>query len=186
MSPISISVLAISMSMDAFVASIGRGAGRSERVRFTEALRTGMVFGVIEAVTPLIGWTVGVAASGFVQAVDHWIAFLLLGCVGAHMIHAALNKTTEHKSANVTLAALMATAVGTSLDAMAVGVSLAMLDVNIVVVAIAVGLATFILSAGGTLIGRLVGARLGQFAEIAAGIALFGIGLKILIEHLAT
>lgn len=184
MSPISISVLAISMSMDAFAASIGRGAGRSGRVKFTEALRTGAVFGVIEAITPLIGWTIGVAASGFVQAIDHWIAFLLLACVGAHMIHGALFKTTKDKPANVTLAALMVTAVGTSLDAMAVGVSLAMLEVNIIVVAIAVGLATFILSAGGTLLGRLVGARLGQYAEIAAGIALFGIGLKILIEHL--
>lgn len=186
MSPISISVLAISMSMDAFAASIGRGASRSGRVRFTEALRTGAVFGVIEAVTPVIGWAIGVAASGFVEAIDHWIAFILLGCVGAHMIHAALHKEAEEKkAANGTLLALMATAVGTSLDAMAVGVSLAMLDVNIFLVAIAVGLATFILSAGGTLLGRLVGMRLGQYAEIAAGIALFGIGLKILVEHLA-
>ena len=184
MSPISISVLAISMSMDAFAASIGRGASRSEPVRYTEALRTGAVFGIIEAITPLVGWTIGVAASGFVQAIDHWIAFFLLVCVGAHMIHAALFKTEAEKPANLTLAALLVTAVGTSLDAMAVGVSLAMLDVNIIIVAIAVGLATFLLSAGGTLIGRLVGARLGQFAEIAAGIALFGIGLKILIEHL--
>jgi len=183
MSPISISVLAISMSMDAFAASIGRGAGHGERINFTHALRTGAVFGAIEAITPLIGWGIGVVASGFVQAIDHWIAFFLLGCVGAHMIYAALHKT-EEKKPNGSLAALMATAVGTSLDAMAVGVSLAMLNVNIIVVAIAVGLATFIFSAGGTLLGRLVGARLGQFAEIAAGIALFGIGLKILIEHL--
>lgn len=185
MSPISISVLAISMSMDAFAASIGRGAARSERIRFTEALRTGAVFGIIEAITPLIGWAIGVAASGLVQAVDHWIAFFLLGCVGAHMIYAALHKEAEVKKTNGTLMALMATAVGTSLDAMAVGVSLAMLNVNIIVVAIAVGLATFVLSAGGTLLGRLVGVRLGQYAEIAAGIALFGIGLKILIEHLS-
>lgn len=183
MSPISISVLAVSMSMDAFAASIGRGAGHGERIKFTQALRAGAVFGTIEAITPLIGWGIGVAASGFVQAIDHWIAFILLGCVGAHMIYAALHQK-EEKKFNGSLTALMATAVGTSLDAMAVGVSLAMLDVNIIVVAIAVGLATFIFSAGGTLLGRLVGARLGQFAEIAAGIALFGIGLKILIEHL--
>lgn len=184
MSPISISVLAISMSMDAFAASIGRGAGHGERIKFTHALRTGAVFGAIEAVTPLIGWAIGVAASGFVQAIDHWIAFFLLGCVGVHMIHAALRKEAEVKQANGTLAALLVTAVGTSLDAMAVGVSLAMLNVNIFVVAVAVGLTTFIFSAGGTLLGRLVGARLGQFAEITAGVALFGIGLKILIEHL--
>lgn len=171
--------------MDAFAASIGRGAGHGERIKFTQALRTGAVFGTIEAITPLVGWGIGVAASGFVQAVDHWIAFFLLGCVGVHMIYAALHQK-EEKTANGSLAALMVTAVGTSLDAMAVGVSLAMLNVNIIVVAIAVGLATFIFSAGGTLLGRLVGARLGQFAEIAAGIALFGIGLKILIEHLTT
>lgn len=184
MSPVSISVLAISMSMDAFAASIGRGAGHGGRIKFGHALRTGAVFGIVEMTTPLIGWGIGVVASGFVQAVDHWIAFFLLGCVGAHMIHAALHKDAGEKRNNGTLAALLATAVGTSLDAMAVGVSLALLDVNIIVVAIAVGLATFVLSAGGTLLGRLVGARLGQFAEIAAGIALFGIGLKILIEHL--
>ncbi|MFZ5672704.1 MAG: manganese efflux pump MntP family protein [Pseudomonadota bacterium] len=183
MSPISISVLAISMSMDAFAASIGRGAGDGGRMGFTQALRAGAVFGTIEAITPLIGWGIGVAASGFVQAIDHWIAFFLLGCVGAHMIYAALHQKEEKKS-NGSLAALTATAVGTSLDAMAVGASLAMLDVNIIVVAIAVGLATFIFSAGGTTLGRLAGARLGQFAEIAAGIALFCIGLKILIEHL--
>lgn len=183
MSPVSILVLAVSMSMDAFAAAIGRGAVL-DRPKISEALRTGAVFGLIEAITPVIGWAAGVAASGLVQAIDHWIAFGLLCAVGGRMIHAALFDAGDDPRVGRSPGVLIATAVGTSLDAMAVGVSLAFLDVNIVVVALAVGAATFLLSAGGTLLGRFVGPRLGRFAEAAAGLALCLIGLKILVEHL--
>lgn len=83
------------------------------------------------------------------------------------------------------LAALMATAVGTSIDAMAVAISLAFLQVNIVIVAVAIGLATFVMSSGGMLVGRLVGHRLGRLAELIAGLALCGLGTMILLEHLS-
>jgi putative Mn2+ efflux pump MntP len=114
----------------------------------------------------------------------HGIAFVLLAVVGGRMINAALWKTGEARPIGRSLGALMTTAIGTSLDAMAIGVSLAFLNENILVIAVAIGLATFVLSAGGTLIGRYVGERLGRFAEAAAGLALFLIGLRILIEHL--
>ncbi|MBA4791904.1 MAG: manganese efflux pump, partial [Rhizobiales bacterium] len=137
MSPFAILILAVSMSADAFAASIGRGAALG-RPRMGEALRTGLVFGVIEALTPLIGWGLGVAVGGLMQAVDHWIAFGLLAAVGGRMIHAALAPREEvARSVARSPAVLVATAVGTSLDAMAVGVSLAFLDVNIVVIAAA-------------------------------------------------
>jgi manganese efflux pump family protein len=183
MSPISILVLAVSMSVDAFAASVGRGASLG-RPRFSEALRTGAVFGIIEAITPVIGWAAGIAASGLVQAVDHWIAFALLSVVGIRMIYTAIWKSEDAQPVGRSLGVLMATAIGTSLDAMAVGVSLAFLNVNIMVIAIAVGLATFIMSSGGMLIGRIIGDRLGRFAESIAGIAVFGLGLSILVEHL--
>lgn len=183
MSPISTVILAFSMSVDAFAAAIGRGASL-ERPRLSEALRTGVVFGVIEAITPVIGWAAGIAASGLVQAVDHWIAFLLLAAVGSRMVYAAIWKSENAAPVGRSLGVLMATAVGTSLDAMAVGVSLAFLNVNIVVIAVAVGLATFLMASGGMLVGRLIGDRLGRFAEAIAGIALFGLGLKVLVDHL--
>ena len=161
----------------------GRGAALG-RPRFSEAMRTGAVFGVVEAITPAIGWAAGVAASTFVEAVDHWIAFGLLAAVGLHMFYAAIWKQADAEPVGRSFAVLMATAIGTSLDAMAVGVSLAFLKVNIVVIAIAIGLATFLMSSGGMLIGRLIGERFGRIAEAVAGIALFGLGLSILIEHL--
>jgi putative Mn2+ efflux pump MntP len=183
MSPNAILVLAVSMSIDAFAASVGRGAALGQP-RFSDALRAGAVFGVIEAITPIIGWTAGVAASGSVQAVGKWIAFVLLGVVGGGMIYAGRRETEKSKPVRQSLWMLLVTAVGTSLDAMAVGVSLAFLNVNIAVIALAVGVATFVLSTGGTLIGRFVGGCFGRFAEAIAGLAVFLIGVSILIDRL--
>lgn len=184
MSPFTVAVLAVSMSVDAFAVSVGRGASIG-RPRMSEALRTGVVFGIVEALTPIIGWAAGVAASRYVEAIDHWVAFALLGGVGLHMLYMALRKTQEWTPKGNSLTILMATALSTSLDAMAVGVSLAFLQVNIIVIASAIGLATFVMSSGGMLVGRLIGERFGKMAEVAAGIALFALGTKILIEHLS-
>ena len=183
MSPFSIAILAVSMSVDAFAVSVGRGAAIG-RPPFREALRTGIVFGVVEALTPLLGWAAGFAASRYVEAVDHWIAFTLLAGVGLHMLYATFQAKEDAPQTGRSLAVLIATAIGTSLDAMAVGVSLAFLDVNIIVVAVAIGLATFVMSSGGMMVGRLIGERFGKVAEVVAGIALCGLGLFILFEHL--
>ncbi len=182
MSPISIGVLAISMSVDAFIASLGKGAA-SPRPNVGMALRTGAIFGVVEAITPLIGWAAGIAASRHVAAVDHWIAFALLSAVGVHMVLQALTRKPE-EAATGSLWATVATAVGTSLDAMAVGVSLAFLDVNIFVIALAIGFATLLMSSTGVLAGRFLGQRFGRVAEAVGGCALFGLGAMILFEHL--
>jgi len=187
MSPISITVLAIGMSVDALLASIGRGAGL-RRPRLSEAMRTGFAFGLVETITPLVGWLAGVAASRYVAAVDHWIAFGLLACVGGRMILHAFQRSPEKPGLerNGSLPVLLATALGTSIDAMAVGVSLAFLDVNIIVVSLSIGAATFVMSTGGILAGRLIGQRLGRWAEIIGGVALFGLGLSILLDHLTS
>jgi manganese efflux pump family protein len=187
MSPISITVLAIGMSIDALLASIGRGASL-RRPRLREAMRTGFVFGLVETITPLVGWVAGVAASRYVAAVDHWIAFGLLAFVGGRMILHGFWRSPEKPALehNGSLLVLLATALGTSIDAMAVGVSLAFLDVNILVIALAIGAATFIMSTGGMLAGRLIGMRFGRWAEIIGGVALFGLGLSILVDHLTS
>lgn len=186
MSFAAIIVLAFSMSMDAFAVSVGRGAAMG-RPRLAETLRTGVVFGVIEAITPVLGWAAGVAAAGYVRAVDHWIAFGLLAAVGCNMLYAALKSRGEKEEkpqGGMSFLVLIATAVGTSLDAMAVGVSLAFLEVNIVVIAVAIGIATFLMSSGGMLVGRLIGERFGRIAEGVAGVALFVLGATILYKHL--
>ena len=190
MSPIAIAILSLSMSADAFAAAIGRGA--QHRPTLPQALRSGLVFGVIEAITPLIGFALGVAAAGFVAAIDHWIAFGLLGAVGGKMIWEALKPEDEAeedesaagKAASRGLVALVATAVGTSIDAGAVGVGLALLGENIWLIAASIGATTFALATLGLLIGKAAGTRLGRIVELVGGVALIALGLKILLEHL--
>lgn len=187
MSPIAILILAFSMSADAFAAAIARGA--ATRPTPLQALRGALVFGGVEAVTPLIGWAIGLAASAYVAAIDHWIAFILLAGVGAHMIRAALSDDGEDAVEEATpgkggALALVLTALGTSIDAGAVGVSLALVGVNILVVAASIGAATFVMTAIGLSIGRMAGHRLGASVEILGGIALIVIGTIILGEHL--
>ncbi len=190
MSPFAIAVLSLSMSADAFAAAIGRGA--QHRPTIPQALRSGLVFGVVEAITPLIGFALGVAAAGFVEAVDHWIAFGLLGAVGARMIWEALKRDEDAaeatapvgKAASRGMLALIATAVGTSIDAGAVGVGLALLEANIWLIAFCIGFTTFVAATVGLLIGKVAGTRLGKLAELIGGLALIALGSKILLEHL--
>lgn len=178
-------ILAFGMSMDAFAAAIGKGA-TLHRPSLKEALRTGLIFGVIEALTPLIGWAVGLAASRYVMAWDHWVAFTLLFVLGARMIMEGCRKkeSVEEAPHRHGFWLLAATAVATSLDAMAVGVGLAFLQVNIVTTALAIGASTMIMASAGILLGRFLGPVMGKWAEIFGGLVLIGIGTSILVEHL--
>jgi manganese efflux pump family protein len=176
-------VLAFSMSADAFAAALGKGA-TLDRPRLGEALRVGLVFGTVEAITPVIGWAGGLAASPFIAAIDHWIAFALLAGIGGKMIWDAARRPGEGaKPARHSLGHLLITALGTSLDAMAVGVTLALLAANIVVTAFAIGSSTFVMTTIGIIIGRVIGEKLGRIAEALGGIGLILIGTRILIEH---
>ncbi len=183
-----ISVLAFAMSTDAFAAAVGKGTALL-KPRWSEALRTGAIFGVIEALTPVAGWALGSMASDYVKAWDHWIAFVLLLCLGGHMLIASLKSPGEgegaaEKPSRHGFWLLAVTGFATSIDAMAVGVGLAFLDVNIAVVAVAIGLATFTMVTLGVMVGRLLGAVVGRWAEGLGGILLIGIGSLILFEHL--
>ncbi|WP_140918735.1 manganese efflux pump MntP [Limnobaculum xujianqingii] len=178
-------ILAFGMSMDAFAASVGKGA-ILHKPRFREAFRTGLIFGCIEAITPLIGWGIGLVAGQYVAEWDHWVAFILLFILGCRMIvegskqpEADAPKLRRHS-----FLILVTTAFATSLDAMAVGVGLALLQVNIIHTAMAIGLATMIMATLGMMVGRFIGPILGKRAEIIGGIILIGIGINILLEHL--
>lgn len=186
MNPFSIAVLAFSMSADACVAAMARGA--STRPRFWTAIKSGLVFGVIEALTPLLGWAAGLAASGYIAAVDHWVAFVLLGIVGGKMAVEALGRLgradeLQNDPAKGGLLTLVLTALATSIDAAAVGVTLALVNVNIVSVALAIGTTTFMLATAGLLVGRAFGARFGPIIELIGGLGLIAIGTGILLEH---
>lgn len=185
MTPMTTLALAMGMSVDAFAAAVVKGAAL-ERPRLGEALRTGIVFGAVEAVTPVLGWAAGMTASAHVAAVDHWLAFVILGLVGGRMLWGAtrgMAEATAGRPRRHGLGVLVATAIGTSLDAMAVGVTLAFLDADITVAAAAIGLATAVMATIGMLVGRFLGGRFGRVAEALGGVALVLLGAKILLEH---
>ncbi|WKZ90982.1 manganese efflux pump MntP [Chimaeribacter arupi] len=178
-------ILAFGMSMDAFAASIGKGAAL-HRPRFREAFRTGLIFGAIEAITPLIGWGLGLMASRYIMAWDHWVAFALLFILGSRMIMEGLKAPAADEPCKDchSFWVLAATAVATSLDALAIGVGLAFLQVNIIHTALAIGMTTMLMATLGMLIGRFIGPMLGKRAEIIGGVVLIGIGCNILLQHL--
>lgn len=182
MTPVALLFLAFSMSADAFAASISKGAELA-RPRFRHAVGIGLVFGVIEAITPVLGWAAGMASQRFVQAWDHWIAFALLCAIGAHMVHAGLKKEERIAHRRQTFWLLVLTATATSLDAMAVGASLAFIDVDIVATSLAIGLATTLMASIGTVLGHRLGRWAGHWAELIGGVVLIGIGCVVLIEH---
>ncbi|HDU3454555.1 TPA: manganese efflux pump MntP [Klebsiella pneumoniae] len=178
-------LLAFGMSMDAFAASIGKGA-TLHKPKFSEAVRTGLIFGAIETLTPLVGWGLGMLASQFILEWNHWIAFILLVFLGGRMIVEGFRGDSDeaceapHRHG---FWLMVTTAFATSLDAMAVGVGLAFLQVSIVTTALAIGCATFIMSTLGMMVGRFIGPLLGKRAEILGGIVLIGIGSEILWSH---
>nr|WP_288497659.1 manganese efflux pump MntP [uncultured Pseudomonas sp.] len=186
MNPISLLFLALAMSTDAFAAAIGKGASLN-KPRFTEALRTGLIFGAIEAITPIIGWFIGQAAVSFAEEWDHWIAFTLLVLLGIHMIYNGLQEDEEEqeRSGQHSFWVLAVTAFATSIDALAVGVGLAFVDVNILVAAAAIGVATAVMVTLGVMLGRVLGTVVGKRAEIIGGVVLMLVGAGILFEHLS-
>jgi putative Mn2+ efflux pump MntP len=185
MSFLPVLLLALSMSADAFAAALGKGA-RLDRPGWGEALRTGLIFGGIEAVTPLIGWALGKAASTYIAAFDHWIAFGLLIVIGGKMIWDALKREEEEeKPKRHGLMVLVLTAIGTSIDALAVGVTLAIIGANIIVNALAIGAATFTMVTIGVMTGRVLGEKFGRYAEAGGGVILIAIGIKILMDHIS-
>lgn len=189
MNPISILLLGLAMSTDAFAAALGKGAAMT-RPTLLQALRVGLIFGVVEAITPVIGWLIGSAASRYVQAWDHWIAFVLLGALGLHMIWKALTDNDEHATGdsaghgNGNVFTLALTGLATSIDAMAVGVGLAFVQVPILVVAGVIGSCTFVMVTLGVMAGRALGAVIGRRAELVGGAILILVGVAILYEHI--
>ncbi|CDG82621.1 manganese efflux pump MntP [Janthinobacterium agaricidamnosum] len=182
----SIVFLAFAMSTDAFAAAIGKGASMQRQPRLLQALRIGLIFGGIEAITPVIGWGIGSLAAQWVAQWDHWIAFVLLLGLGARMIWAGLSgQQEEQKSQRQTFWMLALTAVATSIDAMAVGVGLAFINVNIWLAALAIGTATMLMVTAGVMLGRLLGNMIGRRAEILGGLVLIGVGAGILYQHLS-
>ena len=180
-------LLAVGLSMDAFAVSVCKGLAL-RRATFQAEITCGVWFGGFQAMMPLIGFFLGTLFAVAIQAVDHWIAFGLLAIIGVNMLKEALSHEEEcgcENSADLSVKTMLVMAVATSIDALAVGISLAMVgNVNIFFAVTMIGICTCILSMLGVKIGNVFGSRFEDKAEIAGGVILILLGLKILLEHL--
>lgn len=182
-------LLAVGVSMDAFAVSICKGLAM-KKATLKAGLTCGVWFGGFQALMPTIGFFLGTLFAGAIQAVDHWVAFVLLAIIGGNMLKEAFGKDEEcdcceNTDADLSVKTMFVMAVATSIDALAVGISLAMAgDVNIVMAASLIGLCTCMFSAAGVKIGNVFGSKFEDKAQIAGGVILVLLGAKILLEHL--
>lgn len=183
MSILSTTILAFSMSADAFAASVGKGV-LIKKPKISHAARIGAIFGIVEAITPVLGWLAGVAASSFITTVDHWVAFAILAVIGTKMFIESFDNKSDEATKDQKIGTLILTAIGTSIDAMAVGATLAFLDISIWISALAIGSATFLMATIGIMTGHYIGTKGGKIAEAIGGLGLLVIGTAILYDHL--
>lgn len=178
-------IIAVGLSMDACAVSICKGLS-VKKVTLGHAAICGGYFGAFQALMPVIGFVLGVQFRDLITGIDHWIALILLGLIGANMIREALSKDEEEVDCSFCLRAMLPLAVATSIDALAVGVTFAVMDIGskILFAVVFIGVVTFILSAIGVKIGNLFGMKFKSKAELFGGVILILMGLKIFLEDL--
>lgn len=183
MSLLSMFVLAVGLSMDAFAVSVCKGLAL-KKITLKKSCLVGLWFGGFQAFMPLIGYILGNQFERYITSIDHWIAFGLLALLGLSMLKEASSKEEENANDSLDIKTMFLLAVATSIDALAVGITFAFLQVAIVPAVSFIGIITFILSAIGVKIGNVFGTKYKSKAELAGGIILILIGTKILLEHL--
>ena len=177
-------LLAVGLAMDAFAVAVCKGLS-IQKLKLRHALLVGLWFGVFQALMPAVGYLLGSAFAGLVQAVDHWVAFILLGIIGGNMIREALSKDEDKLDGSLAFKTMLLLAIATSIDALAVGITFAFLPGTRIVPAVAlIGSITFVFSAAGIRLGNVFGLRYKRKAEFAGGVILILLGTKILLEHL--
>ena len=177
-------ILAIGLAMDAFAVSICKGLAM-KKTGIKECAIVGLWFGGFQAAMPLIGYFLGKAFEKYITSLDHWIAFILLGLIGAMMIKESFEKDEDEADASLSAKTMVVMAIATSIDALAIGISFGVLpDVNITLAVALIGIITLALCMVGVKVGNIFGAKYKSKAEFAGGVILVLLGTKILIEHL--
>jgi putative Mn2+ efflux pump MntP len=178
-------LIGLSLAMDCFAIALGISCS-GRKVTRAAALKVATAFGGAQGLMALLGWLAGRRLVGIISAYDHWVVFGLLLIVGVHMIWESFHEEEEGKKLDLTRGwPLLSLAVITSIDALATGLALAFQEANIALAAVIIGAVTFVVVIIGFLIGRKAGELLGRWAGVLGGLILIGIGIKVLIEHLA-
>lgn len=181
--------IGVGLAMDAFAVSICKGLAM-RKVKWKQAAIIGLFFGGFQALMPFLGWLLGSQFEQYIKSIDHWIAFILLGIIGGKMLFEAVKGDEDENEEScdddkpLNIKEMFVLAIATSIDALAVGITFAFLNYPIGEAVSIIGVTTFVISVAGVYIGNFFGERYKKKAEIAGGIILIAIGVKILLEHL--
>lgn len=179
-------LIALGLSMDAFAVSISNGmCFRNFGIK--KIITASFSFGLFQMLMPIIGYFAGSSFSSSIRSLDHWIALILLASIGGKMIYDGIIELKNPNSCDIkktfTIRVLLLQSVATSIDALAVGISFAVMQVSIGMAASFIGIVTFVCCLFGSFLGHRFGVVLGKRAEVLGGIILVGIGIKIFVEH---
>lgn len=175
--------IAVGLSMDAFAVAICKGLSM-KKMDYRQAILTGCFFGGFQALMPSLGFLLATQFKEYITAVDHWVALVLLASIGINMIRESREEKCENVGNDFNVKRMLILSLATSIDALAVGVTFAFLDVKILPAVLIIGVTTFIFSFAGVKIGNVFGAKFKSKAELAGGIILIAMGLKIFLEHI--
>ena len=183
---------AFALSMDAFAVSITKGI-TIKNLKKSTAVKMALAFGLFQGGMPLLGWILGFSFKDYIEAIDHWIAFIVLGFIGFNMIKGFFEERKEEKSeleisattneSDVSNKEIIMLAIATSIDALAVGISFAFLNVSIIPAASIICIITFLVCVVGVFVGNKVGDIFHGYAELVGGVILILIGFSIFNEH---
>ena len=176
-------ILAVALSMDAFTVAICKGLAM-QKADLSKAVIVGAYFGFFQAAMPMLGYVIGKRFASYIVAVDHWIAFVLLAVIGINMMKSALSEEEYDEDSSLQVKNMIVLSIATSIDALAVGVAFAFVQVNIILALCMIGVITFIISACGVRVGSFIGSKMKKYAEVAGGVLLILLGIKLLIEGL--
>lgn len=175
--------IAVSLAMDAFAVSVA-ACVRITKVNLGHVARLALSFGFFQFLMPVLGWLAGRGLSTWLEAVDHWIAFVLLAAIGGKMLWESFRPTNSPAQDHTRGWMLLTLSIATSIDALAVGLSMGFLEVSIWVPSLVIGVVAAVITAVGAVFGSRLGCRFGVWAERFGGVVLIGIGVRILVDHL--
>lgn len=182
MTTIELVIISIGLSMDAFAVSICRGL-MMQRMSYCKALIIALFFGMFQAIMPCIGFYIGMTFTQKITAIDHWVAFILLGAIGINMIKESFISTDTELTEGLYIGELLLLSIATSIDALAIGVTFAFLDVDIINAASIIGILTLLICFFGVKVGNIFGHKFKGKAEVLGGFLLILMALKILLDH---
>lgn len=177
-------LIGVALSVDTMAVAAVTGA-RHPRLPIKKAVQIAFVFGLFHFLMPLVGWILGVGLEKIISSFDHWVAFVLLGVVGAKMVYATFQHHEEAQDSSASsFRTLMILATACSIDALVVGMTFGLVPVALVPTVITIGLTTFVLSFSSVYIGKKFGETWSSKTEMFGGLILIGIGIKILFDHM--